>query len=156
MFLSETRIQDQNTINATANEVEGHLLRLLSPWQGLKIRKISGPGWQRGNVAKLQAEFDRYCQSHGYNQPGQPWHLCLTGTYTSLIATLRNHPRAMREELYMARFNDETGIMTHLSEGHQRRTDYTLAEVQQGLANAEQLENQARALRSTYRLFINR
>jgi hypothetical protein len=153
MFLSETRIQDQNAINATANEVEGHLLRLLSPWQGLKIRKISGHG---GNVAKLQAEFDRYCQDHGYNQPGQPWHLCLTGTYTSLIATLRNHPRAMQEELYVASFNDETGIMTRLSEGHQRRTDYTLAEVEQGLANAEQLENQARALRSTFRLFINR
>jgi hypothetical protein len=155
MFLSETRIQDQNAINATANEVEGHLLRLLSPWQGLKIRKISGGG---GNVAKLQAEFDRYCQDHGYNQPDQPWHLCLTGTYTSLVATLRMRcsARPMVEELYVARFNDGTGIMTHLSEGHQRRTDYTLAEVEQGLANAEQLENQARALRSTFRLFISR
>jgi hypothetical protein len=154
MFLSETRVQDQNAINAMANEVEGHLLRMLSPYQGLKIRKISGHG---GNVAKLQAEFNRYCQDHGYNQPEQPWWLCLTGTYTSLVATLRmTSTRPMVEELYVGRFNDETGILTHLSEGHQRRTDYTLAEVKQGLANAEQLEDQARALRSTYRLFIGR
>ena len=152
-MLTESRIQDRNAINTAANEIQWHMLRLLSPWQGLKIRKISGHG---GNVAKLQAEFDRYCQDHGYNQPGQPWHLCLTGTYTSLVATLRNHPRAMKEELYVARFNDETGIMTHLSEGHQRRTDYTLAEVEQALNRAQVLEAEARELRRVVNLFINR
>jgi hypothetical protein len=67
-MLTESRIQDRNAINTAANEIQGHMLRLLSPWEGMKIRKISGRG---GNVAKLQAEFDRYCQDHGYNQPGQ-------------------------------------------------------------------------------------
>jgi hypothetical protein len=153
MFLSETRIQDQNAINATANEVEGHLLRLLSPWQGLKIRKISGHG---GNVAKLQAEFDRYCQDHGYNQPGQPLWVNMHASYTSLIITVRDTTRPISTELYVARFDDETGILTALGDGDKRRTDYTLTEVEQALARAQVLEAEARALRSTFRLFINR
>jgi hypothetical protein len=153
MLLSETRIQDQNAINATANEVEGHLLRLLSPWQGKKIRKISGHG---GNVAKLQDEFDRYCFDHGYNQPGQPLWVNMHASYTSLIITVRDITRPISTELYVARFDDETGILTALGDGDKRRTDYTLTEVEQALARAQVLEAEARALRSTFRLFINR
>ena len=153
MFLSETRIQDQNTINATANEVEGHLLRLLSPWQGKKIRKISGHG---GNVAKLQDEFDRYCFDHGYNQPGQPLWVNMHASYTSLIITVRDNTRPISTELYMARFDDETGILTALGDGDKRRTDYTLTEVEQALARAQVLEAEARELRHVVNLFINR
>jgi hypothetical protein len=152
MFLSETRIQDQNAINATANEVEGHLLRLLSPWQGLKVRKISGHG---GNVAKLQAEFDRYCQDHGYNQPGQHLWVNLAASYTSLKLTIRDNTRPISTKVYVGRLNDETGILTHLSEGEKRRTDYTLAEVEQALAKAQELETEAWTLRSNYRNFTN-
>ena len=152
-MLTESRIQDRNAINAAANEIGGHMLRMLSPWQGRKVRKISGHG---GNVAKLQAEFDRYCLDHGYNQAGQHLWVCMTASYTSLIVTIRDTARPINTELYVGRFNDETGILTHLGEGEKRRTDYTLDEVKQGLANAEQLENQARALRSTFHLFINR
>jgi hypothetical protein len=113
-MLTESRIQDRNAINTAANEIQGHMLRLLSPWQGKKIRKISGHG---GNVAKLQAEFDRYCQDHGYN---------------------------------------ETGILTALGDGDKRRTDYTLAEVEQALNRAQVLEAEARELRHVVNLFIKR
>lgn len=152
-MLSESRIQDRNAINAAANEIEGHMLRMLSPWQGLKVRKISGHG---GNVAKLQAEFDRYCSDHGYNQAGQHLWVCMTASYTSLIVTIRDTARPINTELYVGRFNDETGILTHLGEGGKRRTDYTLAEVEQALAKAAELEEQARSLRNTFRAFANR
>jgi hypothetical protein len=151
-MLTESRIQDQNAINTAANEIQGHMLRLLSPWGGMKDRKISGHG---GNVAKLQAEFDRYCQDHGYNQPGQPLWVNMHASYTSLIVTIRDNTRPISTEVYVGRLNDETGILTHLGEGEKRRTDYTLAEVKQGLANAEQLETEARSLRSKYRNFTN-
>jgi len=152
-MLTESRIQDQNAINALANEIEGHVLRLLSPWQGLKIRKISGNG---GNVAKLQTEFDRYCLGHGYNQPGQPLWVCLHANFTSLIVSIRNTAAPINVDLYVGRFNDETGVLTHLGNGTTRRTDYTLAEVEQALAGANQLEEQARALRSTVQAFTRR
>jgi hypothetical protein len=151
-MLTESRIQDQNAINTAANEIQGHMLRLLSPWQGKKIRKISGHG---GNVAKLQAEFDRYCQDHGYNQPGQPLWVNMHASYTSLIVQIRDKTRPISTEVYVGRFNDETGILTHLGEGEKRRTDYTLAEVEQALARAQVLEAEARSLRSKYRNFTN-
>jgi hypothetical protein len=47
-------------------------------------------------------------------------------------------------------------ILTALGDGDKRRTDYTLTEVEQALARAQVLEVEARALRSTFRLFINR
>ena len=152
-MLTESRIQDQNAINALANEIEGHVLRLLSSWQGLKIRKISGNG---GNVAKLQAEFDRYCLDHGYNQPGQPLWVCLHANFTSLIVSIRNTAAPISADLYVGRFNEEAGVLTHLGNGTTRRTDYTLAEVEQALAGANQLEEQARVLRSTVQAFTRR
>ena len=151
-MLTESRIQDRNAINTAANEIQGHLLRLLSPWQGKKIRKISGHG---GNVAKLQAEFDRYCQDHGYNQAGQHLWVCMTAS-TGLIVTIRDTARPISTELYVARFDNETGILTHLGEGEKRRTDYTLAEVEQAKYRAQVLEAEARELRRVVNLFIRR
>jgi hypothetical protein len=152
-MLTESRIQDRNAINTAANEIQGHMLRLLSPWQGKKIRKISGHG---GNVAKLQAEFDRYCQDHGYNQAGQHLWVCMTASYTSLIVTIRDTARPISTELYVAQFDDETGILTALGDGDKRRTDYTLAEVEQALNRAQVLEAEARELRHVVNLFIKR
>ena len=146
MFTAE-QIKDQNTINGLANEIEGHLLRILSPYQGLKVRKISGYG---GYVAKLQAEFNRYCSDNGYNVQGQPYWLNIYASYTSLIATVKDHTTTARPvEMYLGRFNDETGTLTSLSECTKRRTDYTLSEVEEALANASRLEEEARALRSS-------
>jgi hypothetical protein len=152
-MLTESRIQDRNAINTAANKIQGHMLRLLSPWQGKKIRKISGHG---GNVAKLQAEFDRYCQDHGYNQAGQHLWVCMTASYTSLIVTIRDTARPISTELYVARFDYETGILTALGDGDKRRTDYTLAEVEQALNRAQVLEAEARELRRVVNLFIKR
>ena len=152
-MLTESRIQDRNAINTAANEIQGHMLRLLSPWQGKKIRKISGHG---GNVVKLQAEFDRYCQDHGYNQVGQHLWVCMTASYTSLIVTIRDTARSISTELYVAQFDDETGILTALGDGDKRRTDYTLAEVEQALNRAQVLEAEARELRHVVNLFIRR
>jgi hypothetical protein len=68
-------------------------------------------------VAKLQAEFDRYCQDHGYNQarpamaPMPDRHLHQPDSHDP------GHRQGNEEELYVARFDDETGIMTRLSDG---------------------------------------
>lgn len=153
MFTAQ-QITDQNNINGLANEIEGHLLRILSPYQGLKVRKVSGHG---GYVAKLQAELDRYCSDHGYNVQGQPCWLNIYASYTTLLATVRNHTnRCKPTDMYLGRFNDETGILTHLGEGGKRRTDYTLAEVEQALTKATELEEQARQLRSSVSDFTRR
>jgi hypothetical protein len=150
MFTAQ-QITDQNSINGLANEVEGHLLRVLSPWQGLKVRKVSGHG---GYVAKLQAEFDRYCADHGYNvagyTQGQPYWLNIYASYTTLLARVSDHSTTVKAvEIYLGKFDDQTGILTHLNAGTKRRTDYTLAEVEGALAKASKLEDEARALRSS-------
>ena len=153
MFTAQ-QITDQNNINGLANEIEGHLLRILSPYQGFKVRKVSGHG---GYVAKLQAEFDRYCSDHGYNVEGQPYWLNIYASYTTLLATVRDHTnRCKPTDMYLGRFSDETGILTGLCESAKRRTDYTLIEVQEALARASQLEEQARQLRSSVSDFTNR
>jgi hypothetical protein len=149
-MLTNDRIIAQNTINALANEVEGHLLRILSPYQGFKVRKISGHG---GYVTKLQAEFDRYCADHSYNAQDQPYWLNTYASYTSLVAKLRCVPSVLNVELHLGRFDDKTGILIGLSEGVKRRIDYTLEEVQQANITASQLEEQARRLRSSVAVF---
>jgi hypothetical protein len=151
-MITNDRIIAQNTLNGVANEIEGHLLRILNPYQGLKVRKVSGNG---GYVAKLQAEFNRYCADHGYNVQGKPYWLNIYASYTSLIATVRdNTTTAKPVEMYLGRFDDKTGILIGLSEGGKRRTDYTLIEVEEALAKASRLEDEARQLRSSVSIFI--
>ena len=146
MFTAE-RIKNQNTLNGVANEIEGHLIQILSPYQVLKVLKISGYG---GYVAKLRSEFQRYDADHGYNQPGQPYWLNVYASGTSLMATVRDITNTAKPvDMYLGRFNDQTGVMTHLSECTKRRTDYTLAEVEEALARASRLEEEARQLRSS-------
>jgi hypothetical protein len=72
-------------------------------------------------------------------------------SYTSLIATVRdNASTANSVEMYLGRFNDQTGVMTRFREtAIDRRTDYTLAEIEEALARASKLEEEARELRSS-------
>ena len=156
-MISEQRINAQNQINARANEVEGHLIRILSEWQGIKARKISGHG---GFVQKLQTQLHEYEQSHGYNVPdgtdceyGSEWWLTCHASYTTIMATLRNRKTAQKVEMYLARFDDTNGILTHVSECHKRKTDYTVEGVANNIKKANELEEQARQLRSQVRDF---
>jgi len=150
-MLTNNRITAQNTLNGVANEIEGHLLRILSPYQGLKVRKISGHG---GYVTKLQAEFSRYCKDHGYNVQGKPYWLNVYASYTTLLATVKDYTTTTRPvEMYLGGFDDQTGILKQLCEGTKRRTDYTLIEVEEALAKASRLEDEARQLRSSVAVF---
>ena len=149
-MISEERINAQNNINLLANEIEGHLSRLLSEWQGVKARKVSGHG---GFVKKLATQLDDYSASHGYNvKDGQLW-LNVYASYTSIIATVRSHKTAQKVEIYLARFDDQTGVLTKIEDCIERRTDFTLEEVQGCIQKARELESQASALRSTVRDF---
>ena len=149
-MISEERIKAQNEINFLANEIEGHLSRLLSEWQGVKARKVSGHG---GFVKKLETQLDDYSSDHGYNvQGGQVW-LNVYASYTSIIATIRDRKTAQSVEIYLARFNDETGVLTKIEDCVKRRTDFSLEEVQGCIQKARELEGQASQLRSTVRDF---
>lgn len=149
-MISEERIRAQNEINLLANEIEGHLSRLLSEWQGVKARKVSGHG---GFVKKLETQLHDYSASHGYNEKdGQLW-LNVYASYTSIIATVRSLKTAQKVEIYLARFNDETGVLTKIEDCIQRRTDFSLEEVQGCIEKARELEGQASQLRSTVRDF---
>ena len=147
-MISEPRINAQNEINARANEVDGHLVRLFSDWQDVKACKTSGSG---GFVKKLQTQLEEYEQSHDYNS-GDWWLHCYA-SYTSIIANLRNRKSALKVEIYLARFDGQTGILTNVHDCTQRKTDYTVEDVANNIKKARELEEQARQLRSAIRDF---
>lgn len=157
--ITQQRVDDQNRINALANEIEGHLLRLLSDWQQKKAFKTSGYG---GKVVALEKAFDAYCSDHGYNTPASDgreastvW-VNLYRQYSRVQASvqilLNSGPRV---EFYLGR-TDDSGILTSLGDGHQRRTDYTVAEIEGALSQAYDLEEKARQLRSSVGEFVRR
>jgi hypothetical protein len=148
--LTEDRIKAQNILHAEANMIEGQLLRILSPYQGAKVWKISGYG---GAISKLKGQLEQYCSDHGYNRPGQPYWLNVHSAYNSLIANLRHHNASLSLDIHLGRFNENTGDLTKLHEGQKRRTDFTLEEVKQSLAEAKELEERARQLRSSISVF---
>jgi len=156
-MISETRINAQNKINARANEVEGHLIRILSEWQGIKACKVSGYG---GFVQKLKLQLREYEQSHGYNVPdstdceyGSEWWLNCYPRHTTIMASLRDRKTSQTVELYLARFDDSSGLLTSVFNYTKRKTDYTVESVANNIKKATELEEQARQLRSQVRDF---
>jgi hypothetical protein len=153
MHTTTEQVQARNQFNALCNLTEGHLVRLLNDWQDQKVWKVSGHG---GAVSKLSKQFEQYCQQNGYNQQGKPF-LCLVGRYGALNVFIRatcypggeGTPINLSADVYLARFDDQTGIMTRLLECYKRRVDYTLEEIQAKAKRAYQLEAEARELRSS-------
>jgi hypothetical protein len=149
-MISEQRISAQNEINLVANEIDGHLVRLLSEWINLKARKVSGYG---GFVKKLSEQLDQYNESHSYNKKDGNWWLNVHASYTSIIATVRNLNTAQKIDIYLGRFDDKTGVLTRVEDVLKRKTDYTLEDVQGWIKKATELENQAQQLRGLVRDF---
>lgn len=141
--ITPERATAQNEINAIANEIDGHLIRLLSDWQQKKAVKVSGHG---GFVQKLKAQLEEYSTSHGYNANNGDLWLAVYTSHTSVVANLRNIKTGQRVEIYLARFDNATGMLTQVHECRQRRTDYTAESVNAAFAEAYRLENQAREL----------
>lgn len=144
--ITPERATAQNEINAVANEINGHLVRLLSDWQQKKAVKVSGHG---GFVQKLKAQLEDYNASHGYNVDGGALWLSVHTSYTSIVANVRDIKTGQRVEIYLARFDESTGVLTQVHECQQRRTDYTAEGVNAAFAEAHQLENQAREVLSS-------
>ena len=70
---------------------------------------------------------------------------------TSIVATLRNLKTREKVEMYIAKFDEDTGVILCAYDCHKRRTDYTLEGVQNNIKKARELEEQARQLRSEVR-----
>ena len=144
--ITPERVTAQNEINAVANEIEGHLVRLLSDWQQKKAVKVSGYG---GFVQKLKAQLEQYNASHGYNVQDGDWWLNVHTSYTSVVASVRNRRTQQSVEIYLARFDKGTGVLLSLLDCVKRQTDYTAESVNAAFAEASRLENQARELLSS-------
>ena len=147
--ITQDQIDRQNRHNTVKNEVEAHLVRLLSPWQGKKVWKLSGYG---GLVAKLEKEFNAYCDSHGYNDrdggPDRVW-LFMSVPVSSLTVTVKllNAPSIGDNDIRLARVDDD-GVLGEFYQPCKRRTDYDLTTVTETIAQARELEKQAQELRS--------
>ena len=141
------RVDARNAFNATCNEIEGHLLRILSEWQGRKIWKSSGYG---GLTAKFEPVLRSYQTSHGYNLTADSCHIWISirVQYNQITAFVRDTRAALSADLYLGRVND-SGEVVSLSECRERKTDYTLESVIRTREKAYALECEARDLRSS-------
>jgi hypothetical protein len=148
-------VNNRNAFNTLANEVEGHLIRLVSEWQNRKVWKTSGCG---GLTAAFHGAFNGYCASHSYNLPhtdGNPasrvW-LNMHCRHDQIVASLRDFNSALKTDLYLGRV-DGTGAVDRVSACHQRLTNYTVESVNEALKRACELETEARVLRNSVRDF---
>ena len=144
-------VNNRNVFNALANEVEGHLIRLVSEWRNRKVWKTSGYG---GLTTAFNGAFNGYCADHSYNLPrtdGNPascvW-LSMYCRHDQIIASLHDFNSALKTDLYLGRV-DSTGVVDRVSDCHQRLTNYTVESVSEAFKRAYKLETEARVLRSS-------
>ena len=148
MRINQSTIDARNAVNRQADMIEGHLIRILSPYQGKKIWKMSGYG---GLVAKLEKELDAYRVMHNVEHP---WRLIVRSDVSWLTAELSlwtQEAGYTKETLYLGK-RDDSGILTELGECKKRQI-YDLEEVRLTESMAHDLEVQAMQLRSTISCF---
>jgi hypothetical protein len=148
MTITQNDIDSRNGANARAMAVQHELRELFTPYLGRKLRKVSGYG---GFVAAAQKDFERL-QSE---LAAEGVHLWCSQSVSWLYAGLRCNG-CPTVDVSIGKVQESTGELLELFEVHQRRTDYTLTEVQSKQAEAQQLERQARDLRSEIRDFERR
>jgi hypothetical protein len=144
MAITRTQINCRNIVNAKANEVEGHLARIFSPYQGKKVWKTSGYG---GLIAKLQKEIEAYEYDHNISHP---WRLVLRSDVSWITATLDYFVSEVgytKECIFLGKRNDK-GVLVELSECI-KRPQFIDEEVFATEKRIWELEKQARELKST-------
>ena len=137
-MIDQSRIAQCNAANASAMFLQESLREILTPYLNRKAWKISGYG---GPVAALERDLQALqTQGHFFLQKSVSWLYC----------TLRNDRE--RVEISLGKVSED-GVLLELFDTQARRTDYTLEEVNDKLAQARDLENQAQELRASIREF---
>jgi hypothetical protein len=155
--VSADTIKVRNQFNALLNRVESDLFDIIKDWTEKKVWKTSGHG---GAVSQLEKAFALYCQSQGFNQDRTPF-ICLTGRYGSLNLFVRatcypggeGKPQNLSTDLYLGRFDDSTGKLTRQFDTEERRTNYTLDEINSRFAKISELEERLSEVKRSVRHF---
>ena len=148
MRINQSTVDARNAVNRQADETEGHLIRILSPYQGKKVWKMSGYG---GLVAKLEKELGTYRENHNVKHP---WRLIVRSDVSWITAELSlwtQEAGYTKETLFLGK-RDDSGVLTELGEC-QKRQIYDLEEVQLTESMIYDLEKQARELEKTISCF---
>ena len=148
MAITRTAVNCRNIVNHKANEVEGHLLRILSPYQGKKVWKTSGYG---GLIAKLQKEIKAYEDNHNISYP---WRLIVRSDVSWITAELSYFVQEAgytKETLYLGK-RDDNGTLLELGECR-KRPQFIYEEVIEAEQKAYELERQAWKLQSSIACF---
>ena len=137
-MISQERIDAVNAANASAMFLQDSLREILTPYLDRKVWKISGYG---GPVASLERDLQAL-QMQG--------HFCLQKSVSWLYCSLRNGRE--RVEISLGKVSDD-GTLLELFETQERRTDFSLAEVNGTIQKARDLEREARELLGSVREF---
>ena len=151
MAITRTAVNCRNIVNLKANQVEGHLLRILSPYQGKKVWKTSGYG---GLIAKLQKEIEAYENDHNISHPCGRWRLIVRSDVSWITAELDYFVQEVgytKETIFLGK-RDNNGTLLELSECR-KRPQFIYEDVIATEEKAYELEKQARELRSDIACF---
>lgn len=148
MTISRAEVNCRNIVNFKADQIEGHLIKILSPYQGKKVWKISGYG---NLIAKLQKEIEAYTDDHNISYP---WRLIIRSDVSWITADLSYFVQEVgytKEMLYLGK-RDDNGTLLELGECR-KRPQFIYEEVAATEQKAYELEKQARELRSSIAYF---
>ena len=124
--MGTSSVQNRNNCNDFTNILSKQLRDAFEPFMGKKVRKISGyKGWMK----QTQKIVDQYVPKNivGMNDNDR---CVIYASYTSLICSIKLWDPSEKvwaeNDIYIGRFDDETGILTALNEPTEYPTDLTL------------------------------
>ena len=152
-MLLDLQVATRNKVNAKANYVSTYLRELLSNYFGKKIVKFTPyKAWTKAvneEIHKLQLNL----QSQKYRLVFHFGHGHVSAEIDTYF-TCDNATRYIKQSFYVARYNNDNGLLTEVSSIDSFRTDYTVQEIKDKSEKLSELDKITRELKSELSCFF--
>ena len=152
-MLLDSQVATRNKVNAKANYVSTYLQSLLSNYFEKKVVKFTPyKTWTKAvneEIDKLQLHL----QSQKYRLVFHFGHGNVSAEIDTYF-TLNDVARYMKQSFFVARYNNDNGLLTEVCSTDLFRTDYTVQEIKDKSEKLSELDKITRELKSELSRFL--
>jgi hypothetical protein len=125
----DLQVTTRNKVNSKANYVSTYLQSLLSNYFEEKVVKFTPYKTWTAQIKKEIEELQQQLQSNKFRIVFHFGHGNVYAEIDTTFPVSGNGVRYVKQNFYVARFSEDTGVLTEVSSVDSFRTDYTVQEI---------------------------
>ena len=144
----DLQVATRNKVNSKANYVSTYLQSLLSNYFEKKVVKFTPYKTWTAQIKKEIDNLQQQLQDCKFRIVFRFGHGNISAEIDTTFSVDGGGVRYMKQHFYVARFSEDTGVLTEVSSVDSFRTDYTVQEITDKAQKLSELDKIARELKS--------